>query len=618
MATTFDITSGSVAASLGYAATSSATIFNNTDFLYNFAVAGCPFISAVSANDPFVRGFAQVRRTQTDTAQVPGEQSLDSWWLRSQFDWSQGAGQVLYEPANDPIIRSRFARSQGVDVWTAGQVTLLPDMGVLSASANNRVASARTAGGVDYVVYCNGTTTYKNDGTTQTAITGLTAQPSWLWGMGSKVLACHATGIDVIDVSGSTGTSLVTAAASAPKVWFVKQRLMIAVGAALHEKPVTGGALATALYTHPDASWVWSSVVETPGAILAAGYNGSKGAIYRFELTATGTLPAMSAAITTAEFPQGEWPTGMISYLGSYVAIGTNKGVRIAVAQDNGQLQYGPLSLETSYPVEHFTANDSYVFCGVRAGQVDGTSGLARIDLGAPDSTGRYAWAMDVACGDSGAITGVTHLGASGRVVVASSSVWLQSATVKVAAGWLETAATLFGTLELKQFVSILLKATIPGGLLAVGTMNGGVETSLLTFAGAPDQEVSVSPALPVDRLTLKFTMTRGTDTTISPVLQGWQVRALPLIARKEIIQAPLLCYDCERDAAGNVRYGSAWDRYVALRDAVANRATVTFQNLDTGEVSTGVVEDFSFKQLAPPEGFDGFGGFITISVRVL
>lgn len=619
----FDITSGSTDGSLGVSATSAQTLYSNSSFLYNFAIAGKPFISAVSTNDPFQRAFAQVRRQQVDTAQMAGEQSLDYWWLRSQFDWSAGAGQALFEPANDPIIRSKFLRSQGVDCWTQGQITLLPAMSSLVATAACRVVSARTTGGTEYLVHSTGAATSKYDGTTTTAITGLTAQPTWLWSAGSQVLACHSTGIDRIDPSGTTGVSMYDAAASTPKVWWVKQRIMAAVANSIYELPYRTAAAAglvasaTSSYTHPDPGWVWTSVVDTPGAILAAGYSGSKGGVYRFELTSTGTLPSLSAAITTAELPQGEWPTGMIAYLGAFVAIGTNQGIRIATVSDTGQLAYGPLTVETASAVEHFTAKDSYIFAGVTAGQADGTSGLVRIDLGAPDGTGRYAYAYDVATTDTAAITGVTQFGSTGRLTVASGSIWLQHATAKVASGWLETAATLFGTLELKQFNSALMRATIAGGSITISTVKDGIATSLLNYVAPPSEDVGISPWTPVDRLSLRFDLTRdATDTSISPSLLGWQIRALPVVTRKELVQVPLLCYDNERDTAGNIRYSDAWDRYTALRDAVADQGTVTFQNLDTGEVMTGVLQDLSFKQMAPPEGFDGFGGFITVSIQ--
>ena len=74
---TFDITE-----SLGVEA-ATITTHTNTNFLYNFAIAGLPFLAAMRDDLPLERAFAQVRRQQLDTAQVAGEQSLSNWWLRS-------------------------------------------------------------------------------------------------------------------------------------------------------------------------------------------------------------------------------------------------------------------------------------------------------------------------------------------------------------------------------------------------------------------------------------------------------------------------------------------------------------------------------------------------------
>ncbi len=624
--------------------TSSTSTYTNSGFAYDFAIAGWPFLSAATDRNPITRQFVPVRRQQLDTSKDPGEHSLDSWWVRSQTDWSNGAGQVLYEPADDDTVRAKFYRSQGVDVWKAGEVSLLPAMdelssadfpaadlypatdlypgtGLIETGTNCPIASGRTAAGTEYLIYADGTDTKKWDGTTHTTITGLSAQPSWLWSAGTQIFACHATGIDRIDLTGTTGAAMYTGAAAAPKVWWVKQRLIASVANALHEcaYQTTSSVLPAAIYTHPNADWHWTAVVDTPGAILAAGYSGSKGAIYRLVLDSSGTLPTLTSAITTAEFPQGEWPTGMLSYLGAYVAIGTNKGVRIAQVSDTGQLQYGPLTLETGFRVEHFTADDSYIYAGVTQEQLDGTSGVARIDLSNQDPSGRYAYTMGLGTTDTGTVSGVTQFGSSGRICISTDSIWLESATDKVASGWLETSKILFNTQENKKFRNVRVNADVPGGSLAVSTYQGGEETGLTTWTAKPGEQVQITPSAGMESLVLRFRLTRDTtDPTISPVLFGYQVRAVPVLERKQQIQVPLLCYDTERDAFGNISYDNAWDRYNNLVAAVEGGDLVSFQDLNTRNTITGVLEDLQFEQASPPQGFDGFGGVLTISVRAL
>jgi len=613
--TSFDITEA-----LGFEAGTS-TQYTNNQFLYNFACEGLPFLAAMRDDVPLERAYAQVRRQQLDTAQVAGEQSLSNWWLRSQFTFDGGAGQELFEPAQDETVRTRFASSQGVDPWTPGQLSLLPAMVEEQATASCMVAGART-GSQDYLVWSAAGTTKKFDGVaTHTSITGASGTYTSLTPIGDKVLACYNGGIDVIDVSGTTATAIKTCTGT-PKVWWVKQRMVAAIGKVLYEMalpyPLASAAFPAALYTHPDNNWTWTSVVETPDAILASGYTGSKGAVYKFTIDQNdGTLPTLTSAVTVLEFPQGEIPTCMLSYLGSYVAIGTNKGVRIATSGSQGQLQLGAITVSTSTNVNHMTARDRFIYAGVTAGQPDGTSGVVRIDLSNPDQQGRYPYAWDVACGDSGTVTGVSQVGSSERIVVASSGVWVTSGSVLVESGWITTGQVLYGTLEPKQFFFAEVKATYPGGLVNLASNVDGTFTSLADFSASNASEPTRLPSTLATKMGLRMTLTRDSvDSTLGPVVTGWQMKALPAITRQEIIQVPLLCYDTERDSAGNKRTSDAWARYTELSEACASAATVTFQNLDTGELVTCVVEDLSFKQSSPPKGFGGFGGTITLTVR--
>lgn len=622
----FDITEG-VVGSLGVES-GTTTTYANTNFQYNFAIAGIPFLGAMRDEDPLERAFAQVRRQQLDTAQVAGEQSLSNWWLRSQFTFTGGANQKIYEPAQDEAVRTRYADSQGVDPWTEGEVTLLPAMDLdgedpgtpLEDTPGCMVAGA-SYGGTDYIVFSDGSTTTRYNEASNTAVSGATGAYSWLWPMGDKVLACYNGGIDLIDVATATAQDIKTCTGT-PKVWWVKQRMVAAIGRSLYEialpNPVVSAAFPAALYPHPDSGWTWTSVVETPDAILASGYMGSKGAIYKFVLDQSdGTLPTLTSAVTVLEFPQGEIPTSMISYLGSYVAIGTNKGVRIATVGTSGQLQLGALTVETDSPVNFMTARDRFIFAGITAGLPDGSSGVVRIDLSNPDQQGRYPYAWDVACLDNGTVTGVSQVGSSGRIAIASSAVWIASGTRLVESGWIDTSQVLYGTLEKKQFYFAELKAEYPGGTITLSSNVDGSYTSLVGYSEANKNEVTRLPTSAVTKMGLRFILNRdATDTGLGPVVTGWQMKALPSIERQEIIKIPLLCYDNERDSAGNKSRSNAWTRYSALVNAVKSAATVTFQNLDTGELANCVIEDLSFRQSSPPSGFDGFGGIATITVR--
>lgn len=583
---------------------------------YDFMIGGQPWLAATNERDTLQRALEASEKQQLDTGSAAGEQSLAGWWMRSQFDFSGGSGQPMFEPAQDDGVRTRFASSQGVDVWSGDGFRLLPETADCGLSNVSSVASC-TVSNTDYVVASDGTTTQVVEpGEAPTTVTGLPAQPSWLWSTGSRIIACHATGVALINPSTATASALWTGAPSAPKAWWVKQRIIAAVGPKLFELGLAGGAWpGTALYEHPDSGWVWSGVVETPAMILASGYSGSKSAIYKFVLDGNGELPSLTSAITVAEFPQGEIVTGMFSYLGSFLVVGTNKGVRVGTVQDE-RVQYGPLSFKTDQPVEHFSGRDSYVWCGVSAGLPDGSSGLVRIDLGGMDETGRCPWATDLACPDTGTVKGVTHRGLSGDLVFAAGDVY-ESGSDPVAAGWLQTSQVLYGTLEDKALASVKITGELGSGTCVVSRVDRrGNASSMYTLSGGVATEMELR-AFVTDKVAFRFDLAAGSNGD-NPLLSGWQLKALPAVARHEAIRIPLLCYDNETDRDGLSWARPAHERWLALRDRVTSAPVVAFKDLATGEVRRCQVQQCVFEQRSAPTGAEGFGGIVTLTLRVL
>jgi len=102
--------------------------WTNTAEDYDVAVGGEPFFLAPTDQNPYQRETAPYRKDQFDNGKEPGEQSLTGWWIRSQSSFHVGNGIKFYDPSTGESSPYRFADSQGVDVWTKGQVTLLKDV----------------------------------------------------------------------------------------------------------------------------------------------------------------------------------------------------------------------------------------------------------------------------------------------------------------------------------------------------------------------------------------------------------------------------------------------------------------------------------------------------------
>jgi hypothetical protein len=95
---------------------------------YDVAVGGIPFILAPTDINPYQRETAPYRKDQFDNSKEPGEQSLTGWWIRSQSSFHGGTGIKFYDPTSGESIGYRYADSQGVDVWTKGQASLLKEV----------------------------------------------------------------------------------------------------------------------------------------------------------------------------------------------------------------------------------------------------------------------------------------------------------------------------------------------------------------------------------------------------------------------------------------------------------------------------------------------------------
>jgi hypothetical protein len=197
----------------------------------------------------YTRMSVPISKNQFDTSKEAGEQTLDGYWIRSQVSWHKGAGVKFYEPGNDPDTQFRFESSLGVDVWTQGQLTLLKKANLeaaLSTGQTAYVASAKSpTTGEDLLLYnANGILKRKGSSLTTYTTTG-TTPIGQLAVAGSKLLFGYATGIGAVDIDGTTAAALWTGAATAPRPWWAKGRIIAARLNELHELTLAGGTWPT-------------------------------------------------------------------------------------------------------------------------------------------------------------------------------------------------------------------------------------------------------------------------------------------------------------------------------------------------------------------------------------
>jgi hypothetical protein len=556
--------------------------------------------------------------------------------LRSQSSFHSGTGIKFYDPSTGETVLYRFADSINVDVWTKGEVRLLKATSNLTGVTSGTYKLKSVVSGVTpkVLTWLTSASTalveYDNAGTALTYSTTARGNVIDVTTDGSRVFVADDTRIYVGNLGVTTAMTGYYATGSTKVVLeWVKQRLVGCIGASVYELTgaVTPTVLPTALYTHPNPNWTWSSITEGGSAIYVAGYAGGVSAIYKFTLSSNdGTMPTLTSGIIAARLPYGEVAHRIEEYLG-YLIIGTSKGVRVAkISDQDGSLIYGPLIIETTTPVLDFAFRDRFIYV---TGTVATFAGLYRIDLGNELQLLQFAYATDANLTDvAGYATSVDFVGNTDQIAFTTSGsngVAIQSTTVLAATGSLTTGNIRYGTLEPKNFERLTGRGVFTAGELSMNTItsDGTTYEHISYNIGVPSIEVATSqPAEPQEFIAYKFNFSRdATDTTTGPILKGYQAKATIATARNEIIKFFVYCFDTEVDRYNvSMGYsGRARLRFAALKAAELNGGTVTYQDLNTGETLQVQIEQVLLTAQTPPDkSFGGFGGVLQITVRTV
>jgi hypothetical protein len=410
---------------------------------------------------------------------------------------------------------------------------------------------------------------------------------------------------------------------------YTKERIVACINNKVYEIATNATSLPTAVYTHPDNDVVFTGITSSGVAIYTSSYSGIQSTIAKFTLATNGTMPTLTSAITAAELPVGEIVFDIYYYLG-FMAIGTSKGIRMAVVGDDGSINYGPLISETTTPCYDFAARDSYLWC---ATGVEDNPGVIRINLGtrlgndlnfaycydlyAPTVTG-FTTTTCAFMGDTEQLAFVTANNGT-----TDGAIYVENLNEKVEEGYLQTGFIRYNTLELKVYKLLQARVDNTDGGLNIDTVTyDGTEYRIGTFSQQSNvPEVTVSyPTGAQEYLGFKFFLTRSTtDVSKGPVFDGYNLKSLPAVPRQRLIQYPLFCYDHETDKFGVEEgyEGSAYARMSQLEQVENVGDTVRVQDFRTGESYLGLIEELSFVNRTPSgPRFSGYGGTLFVTVR--
>ncbi len=644
----------------------SQTLNNSSSISYDVSIGTLGFLLNNTEQTPYRRQTAQYKKEQSDNNSEVGEQSLSGWWLRSQSSFHYGSGMKFYEPvqqsgnaAENQTLKFRFDDSQGVDVWSKGEVSLLNDVipsshltvgtdinqlssipdGVLLFDGYD-VDKIYSDGTFDHFIEYQGVSgaypvySVCDDGLYAYWVTNASTK----WQLYKKPLSGDSTtggtlpsvtgDVTLLEDSSYGGAGGGTA--QFVHMNWIKERLLICINNKIYTRNIATATGTTSnlvlVYTAASPATFYTSSTASGNAVYVAYRNGIDSGIMQITLDPD-TLDFTVAGIT-AEMPRGEIINSVQYYLG-FVAIGTNRGVRIAQVLDNGSLVYGPLLWSSEYPCNGFAASDRFIWCATGVGT---KGGLVRVDLSTQLETLVFPYANDLIAKNADgtvpirATHGVAFMGDTNMLafttpyVGTTGEIYIQDPSTYVKSGYITTGRIRYNTLDNKLFKFIAERALYDGASeISVSSISrDGTNTVLYSSnSNAGNSDGLISPTSAQEFLQFKFTLSSIDNST--PHFYGYQLKSLPAAKRQRLIQYPVFNYDVERDRYNNEHgyEGRAYAVIVSLEQIEERGDAVTIVDYRTNESYLGMIEDISYIQKSSPDRrYSGFGGELTITVR--
>ena len=391
----------------------------------------------------------------------------------------------------------------------------------------------------------------------------VTTQAQWERVIGSNPSVHVGAGLPYI-----SGTNTFTA------VDYVKGRLMAAHSGGIHNYTSSGGP-GSALYTHPNSNFSWIGFAGGQNHIYCAGYSGNISMIYKTTIKADGT--ALDIPTHAGQLPHGEIVSAIHGYLG-YIAIGSNRGIRLATSDADGNLSIGPL-LETPNTVSCVVGDSRFFWYGWT--NFDSTStGLGRIDLSQYNSVNEPAYASDLMADVQGAVTDTDNWQERRLFAVSGQGFYREHQTQLASTGYVETGSWRWGIPDPKFATFVDFRSLPLAGSLtfALSLDNGGYE-SLATFdtQGTTEKTFDGSDTS-FGEAAFKITFARSsTDATSGPTLTRWQVRAFPAPKRSELFSVPVLLHE-KLNRSNREYYYDVTNELSFLRGLISDTRITTYQ----------------------------------------
>lgn len=477
--------------------------------------------------------LATLRDSVVSTGQVDDSLfNTDGAWWRYRRNWHAGAGQRIMDLGESRDSR-RFDTSVGVDVWTEGELTLLPST-QLSTSAvdGSNIKLAVTA---SHLYALDSQAIYRTADLTTWEQVIITGTPKDLTSDGVNVYVAGTSKMEKVTPGSATAVHFANKVLD--RLWFAAGYLFGSDGTHLHTYSNTGSE--TTIYTHFLSGYVWTTVFAVGSKIYAGGYGGTKSELYGFTIASNGSL-VLGAEV--APFGTNELLLNAVSHVG-LVLICTNKGIRLATVGTDGSISYGPL-IDDPGPVYDAFAEGQYIWF-TWSGIGPNKTGAGRASLAITPATLQPAYATDVYAEQSATTTAVARF--NGRTVfgVAGNGVYASTTSGYVTEGTISSGNIYYGAVERKSVTDALASFdALASGEKVTMTMLNDANEEIETVVGQQSGQTTIDVQLDGEQGNYFTTtiMLEG-DGTSTPTFKYWRVRAFPVVPPVEQFVVPLILY---------------------------------------------------------------------------
>lgn len=489
-------------------------------------------------------------------------------WRQMQQSWHMGTGQSNQD--RDTSLPYRFEDSFGVDPWDQWSIKLLPTTEQLSSVGEGALTLSGNAWmsvSQGYLCVYNAETLYWFDELSTTA----TPYDSTVISSGHDIVDIASQGPFPIVLTDDDFVWYAANPAATPVKWsthqftgatfiaWEKDRLIVGDENVLYDS-VKDDASPTVVYTHPDTNFRWYSAASGSQFIYVLGRSANKTTIHKLGIKTDGT--GLNPAIVAASLPDGEIGYTIDSYLG-FIFIGTDKGIRMAVADSNGDLTLGPI-LPTNEPVRCFEGEDRFVWFGNSGAKANYTpfplndpavfpanpvAGLGRMDLSTFTVTPLTpAYANDITTlVESEVVQSVVTYSGKRVFSVSDSGIFFESDSL-VENGYIDQGIMSFSVEDLKTGLYVQAKWKPLTGGIALDVAYDSGEWRRLARITTPDTIRSANLSMDgvqFSRFNSRYVLYRDLeDDTSGPVFTRFEMRAVPVKGRASRWALPIQNYE--------------------------------------------------------------------------